>query len=49
MVFGRYVLRVPPMVGLTVDEIAAAVGPSIDRFLREPLDWGADANDAKAP
>jgi AcrR family transcriptional regulator len=32
----RYVLRLPPVVGLTADEIAAWMGPVIQRYLTTP-------------
>lgn len=40
IVFARYILKVPPLTMLTVDELARAVGPTIDRYLTDSLDLG---------
>ncbi len=34
----RYVLRLEPIASMPVAQVAAIVGPSIDRYLAEPLD-----------
>ncbi|HNL51611.1 MAG TPA: TetR/AcrR family transcriptional regulator, partial [Actinomycetota bacterium] len=34
----RYFLRIPEVVALTPDEIVAAVGPTVQRYLTGPLD-----------
>lgn len=40
LVMARYVVRVPPLAALSVDEVARAVGPTIDRYLFGDVDWG---------
>ena len=32
----RYVLRLPPVVGMTHDEVVSWVGPTIQRYLEAP-------------
>ncbi|CAN5679252.1 TetR family transcriptional regulator [soil metagenome] len=39
----RYVMRVPPLSTLSVDEVVSFVGPAVDRYLTAPADQlGAD-------
>lgn len=40
VVFARYVLKIPPLVDLEIAQVAAAVGPTIDRYIFGDLDWG---------
>ena len=40
LVFARYVLKVPQVADLSVQDIAGAVGPTLDRYLSEDLKWG---------
>ena len=40
LVFARYVLKVPQVADLSVQDIAGAVGPTLDRYLSEDLNWG---------
>lgn len=39
LVLGRYVLKIPPMTDLTIDQAAHLVGPNIDRYITGTLDW----------
>jgi hypothetical protein len=34
---GRYLLRIPALAEGSVDELAVLVGPTIQRYLTEPL------------
>jgi hypothetical protein len=34
----RYVMRVPPLSALTVDEVVTLVGPTVQRYLSAPAD-----------
>jgi AcrR family transcriptional regulator len=38
LLLGRYLVGVPPLAQASVDELAAAVGPTVQRYLTEPLD-----------
>jgi len=38
LLLGRYLIGVPAVVQASVDELAAAVGPTVQRYLTEPLD-----------
>lgn len=33
LLIGRYVLRLPPLAGATVDELVARIGPTVQRYL----------------
>lgn len=35
---GRYLLALPPLVAMPSDDVVAAVGPTLQRYLYEPLD-----------
>jgi len=37
LAFTRYFLQLPEVVALTPEELAAAIGPTIQRYLVEPL------------
>jgi len=37
LAFTRYILRVPPMATATPKQIARWVGPTLDRYAKEPL------------
>ncbi len=39
IVLARYVLKVPPLAGLSIPELARTVGPTIDRYILGDLDW----------
>lgn len=39
---GRHILRVPPLVEHTFDELVALIAPSVQRYLVGPLPHGAD-------
>nr|WP_279550093.1 hypothetical protein [Leucobacter weissii] len=43
LVVARYVLRIPPLAGLSIEQVARTIGPSIDRYILGDLDWGGDA------
>jgi AcrR family transcriptional regulator len=38
LAYCRYVLRLPPVVGLSVERLIAQIGPTIQRYLAEPLE-----------
>ena len=38
LAFTRYILRVPPVSTATPTEIARWAGPTLDRYMKEPLD-----------
>ncbi len=40
LALGRYLLRFEPVAGATADELAVAVGPTIDRYLTGDIDEG---------
>lgn len=42
LVVGRYVLKVPPLAGLSIGQVARTVGPTIDRYILGELDWNVD-------
>jgi AcrR family transcriptional regulator len=37
LLFTRHIVKAPPMVAATREELAAAIGPTIDRYLTGPL------------
>lgn len=39
LIMGRYVLKVPPLAALSIQEIADTVGPTLDRYLFGDLSW----------
>ena len=43
LVLARYVLKVPPLVSLSITEVAHTIGPAIDRYIAGDLDWSAGA------
>lgn len=46
----RYIMRVPPLSSLGVDEVAGLVGPAVHRFLTAPADeLGLDVRAAQRP
>jgi hypothetical protein len=40
-VLGRYILKLQAMVELSVEELAAAVAPTLQRYIDGPVDGGA--------
>lgn len=38
LAFARYILRVPPMSTASPEQIGRWVGPTLDRYVKEPLD-----------
>ncbi|WP_369140693.1 TetR/AcrR family transcriptional regulator [Modestobacter versicolor] len=38
LVMGRYVLQVEPLASATADQLAASVGPTVQRYLTGPVD-----------
>lgn len=42
VVTARYVLKIPPLVDLEISQVAAAIGPTIDRYIFGEIDWGED-------
>ncbi len=41
VLLARYVLKIPPIAGLTRTEVARAIGPSIDRYIFGDIGWDA--------
>jgi Tetracyclin repressor-like, C-terminal domain len=35
---GRYILKLPALVGLSVEELAIAVAPTLQRYIDGPVD-----------
>jgi hypothetical protein len=46
LVFARYVLKIPPLATLSIEEVAHSVGPTIERYILGPLEWGGPADAA---
>ncbi|GAA2516757.1 TetR family transcriptional regulator [Rarobacter incanus] len=42
LVIGRYVLKVPPLAGLSIGQVASTVGPTIDRYILGDLEWNSE-------
>lgn len=40
LIMGRYVLKIEPLAELSIDEVAGAVGPTIDRYILGELHLG---------
>jgi hypothetical protein len=38
LILGRYLVGVPAVANASVDELVAAVGPTVQRYLTGPLD-----------
>jgi hypothetical protein len=38
LAFARYILRVPPMSTASPKQIGRWVGPTLDRYVKEPLE-----------
>lgn len=45
LVIARYILKVPPLARLTIEEIARTVGPNIDHYILGDLDWSSESAD----
>ncbi len=45
----RYVTRIEPIASASREQIVAAVGPTVQRYLLEPLDLAGRESDAKLP
>ncbi|QIM16873.1 hypothetical protein G7067_11430 [Leucobacter insecticola] len=37
VVTARYILKIPPLVNLSLDELAQTVGPTLDHYLMDEL------------
>ena len=43
LVFARYILRIPPVAELSIQEVARTIGPTIDRYILGELDWDGES------
>jgi hypothetical protein len=46
---GRYIFRLPALVELSVDELAAAVAPTLQRYIDGPVDGVRQTNTRTGP
>jgi Tetracyclin repressor-like, C-terminal domain len=42
---GRYILRLPTLVDMSVEELAAAVAPTLQRYIDGPVDGVGSADE----
>jgi Tetracyclin repressor-like, C-terminal domain len=45
LMVGRYILRLPTLVYMSVEELAAAVAPTLQRYIDGPVDGVGSADE----
>jgi len=47
LMIGRYILRLPALVDMSVEELAVAVAPTLQRYIDGPVDGMGSASEQR--